>query len=238
MALTNAQKFKLPVRNTSLTDQVYCKLCEMLLSGDFAIDERTSIRELAALSGTSTMPIREAVGRLVAQGALVIEPNKAVTIPKISALEFIDLTNIRILTETETIKRVTPLVDNQLLDTLEMIQEVFEKLVAEDEKNLIVKQNKIFHFTIYEAAKSPTLLKIINMNWLRAGPLINHDIGMITHEQRCRCSAKMHRQIIDSLTARNTEAACHFLKCDMLSAAKFILKNLMDFHNVEEIKWT
>ena len=65
----------------SLGRQVYDILSEMLLSGRLQPDDRMSMRELADRMGVSVMPVREAVSRLVAAGALEVRPNRAIAVP-------------------------------------------------------------------------------------------------------------------------------------------------------------
>lgn len=86
------------VRQT-LADQVYGDLKELLLSGRAAPGERFTLRGLAAAIGTSAMPVREAVSRLVAENALEVLPNRAVRVPLMSRARFTELRLIRVSLE-------------------------------------------------------------------------------------------------------------------------------------------
>ena len=59
----------------NLQDQLYQRIREGLLAGRFQPGERLKIRDLAAEWGTSPMPVRAALQRLVAEGALEGEPD-------------------------------------------------------------------------------------------------------------------------------------------------------------------
>ena len=89
-----------PVREASLATQIHDTLTEMLLSGKLRPDDRLSMRDLAEQLGVSVMPVRDAVARLVAQQALIVLPNRAVTVPLLTRAEFRDLTEVRIHNET------------------------------------------------------------------------------------------------------------------------------------------
>ena len=55
----------------NLQEQLYQNLRAALLAGTFKPGERLKIRDLAAAWGTSPMPVRAALLRLVAEGALL-----------------------------------------------------------------------------------------------------------------------------------------------------------------------
>ncbi|MCE8458046.1 GntR family transcriptional regulator, partial [Rhodovulum sulfidophilum] len=71
----------------------------MLLSGALRPRDRLSMRDLADRLEVSMMPVREAVSRLAASGALEVSPKRAVMVPLMTAAEFADLTLVRMLNE-------------------------------------------------------------------------------------------------------------------------------------------
>ena len=66
--------------NSSLSDRVYAALRLALLSGKFMPGETLSLRTLAASLGTSPMPVRAAVQRLIAEKALVQTASRAIMV--------------------------------------------------------------------------------------------------------------------------------------------------------------
>ena len=79
-----------PPERITLGTQVYDALRDLLIAGGLAPGERLSLRTVAERLGTSMMPAREAVSRLVADEALEVLPNRAVRVPVI-----IDSTTVR-----------------------------------------------------------------------------------------------------------------------------------------------
>ena len=59
-----------PVARVTLNELAYARLKHALLSGRIEPGASLALRELAAQLGTSVMPVREAVTRLSAEGAL------------------------------------------------------------------------------------------------------------------------------------------------------------------------
>ncbi|MGQ3672518.1 GntR family transcriptional regulator [Xanthobacter sp. TB0136] len=222
---------KLPVRDRSLTEQVHDALCEMLLGGSMRPQDRTSIRELAEKLGVSAMPVRDAVSRLVAQGALVVERNRAITVKLLSAEEFRDLTEIRILLEREAVRKAVERVTPETLAVLEEINARFEEAMSDPSAPDAVQLNQQFHFRLYEAAGSPTLLHLTTINWLKAGPMINLDLGLPSRRQRNALSVSAHRAMMDGLRNGDPQAAADAVECDIRGAFEFILENTLKTKN-------
>ncbi|WP_274427372.1 GntR family transcriptional regulator [Chelativorans sp. YIM 93263] len=225
----------LPIRERSLSMQVEDTLAQMLWDGTLQPLDRTSIRDLAEQLGVSTMPVREAVSRLVAQGALSIERNRAIVVPQLSIEDFRDLTDARLLIEGRAVRKATHnLTEDDLAELREMNDE-FAKAMSTPSSRDPVKVNQRFHFRIYKAAASPTLARIIAMNWLRAGPMINLDIGLPSRRIRNSHSLAAHIDLIAALEARDEVAAERALQRDIETAAASIIENaLSDTSGQEE----
>ena len=58
----------------TVADQIYQQTRQLLMSGAVPPGEKITLRGLAAALNTSPMPVREAVNKLVAEGALEMLP--------------------------------------------------------------------------------------------------------------------------------------------------------------------
>ncbi|MFY8042308.1 MAG: GntR family transcriptional regulator, partial [Rhodoferax sp.] len=86
-------------------DSTYATLRQWLTVGKFLPGERLKIRTIATALGTSTMPVRAALLRLAAEGALTHSPNRGVAVPHLSRAEFDDVLQNRLLLEGEAAER-------------------------------------------------------------------------------------------------------------------------------------
>ena len=68
--ITKSQRTLAPIDVTTVQERVYQSLRLGLLRGEFLPGEQVSIRGLAEVLGTSAMPVREAVARLIAERAI------------------------------------------------------------------------------------------------------------------------------------------------------------------------
>lgn len=218
---------KLPLQDRSLTQQVQETLESMLVGGTLRPDTRTSIRELAEQLGVSTMPVRDAVSRLVAQGALAIERNRAVVVPRLSIEDFRDLTETRVLIECQAVRKATARMTPDLLAELTAINETFAAAMADPFKGNPVQLNQQLHFKVYDAAGSPTMLRIIATNWLRAGPMIHLDIGLPIRAKRNTISLAAHRAMLEGLAEGDAEKAAEALRSDIEVTAESIIRNTL-----------
>ncbi|MBE9639920.1 GntR family transcriptional regulator [Salipiger mangrovisoli] len=219
-------------RPKTLSEQVHETLSEMLLSGQLRPHDRISLRDLAEKLGVSMMPVREAVSRLAAGGALLVEPKRAVQVPLMSAEEFSDLTEMRVLTEAQAARlaaaRATPEEIEGILALAERYEAILDTANGSPEA---VAANKELHFALYRAAGSQMLMDVITMLWLKAGPIINYDIGAraaVAQEEevsrsRGHHSRAHHRQLCAALRAHDPEAAARAVTEDIRVAADLIL---------------
>lgn len=212
-----------PERPDSLTRQVHDILCEMLLSGQLRPDDRMSMRDLADRLGVSVMPVREAVGRLVASGALEVRPNRAVAVPVLTRAGFQDLTEIRIHNETYAVRLAAERMPVPAMDEMRNLDRRFRDSLASPDGRDAVRANKALHFHIYEAAGSPVLCEVISTMWLKAGPVINLDLGDASRRNRNAASVRNHADLAAAIERRDGEAAAMALAADIRSAAEFIL---------------
>lgn len=213
----------LPERPESLAQQVHDILSEMLLSGQVAPSDRMSMRDLAEQLGVSVMPVRDAVSRLVAAGALESRPNRALAVPLMTRAGFRDLTEVRIHNEGLAARWAAQRMSVPDLDRLRQLERAFREALASSDSRDAVRANKALHFHIYEGAGSPVLRDVIGAMWLKAGPVITLDLGEASRRSRNAASVRNHADLVRALCARDGDAASHALEADIRSAAEFIL---------------
>src|SRR5262245_40789029 len=132
-----------PARDT-LQQRVYHALARGLMGGMFTPGEAVSLRTLAARLGTSAMPVREAVGRLIAERALVMLPNRSVIVPRMSRARFTELTEIRQILEGMVAEAACARATPALLRKLTEINDAMKAAVADDDFRAALSHNMAF----------------------------------------------------------------------------------------------
>lgn len=154
-------------------DQIYATLRQWITVGRFLPGERLKIRTVAANMGVGQMPVRAALQRLAAEGALVNIPNAGVAVPRLSVPEFDDLLQMRMLLEGQAAEQGSlRLEPAQITQMQQWCRDMDAALKTGDAKRYL-DINEDFHVMLYKAAGSPLLFHLIDTLWLRCGPISN-----------------------------------------------------------------
>jgi DNA-binding GntR family transcriptional regulator len=131
-----------------------------------------STRGLAAELGVSQMPVREAVRRLAAEGAVEIRSKKKIVVPAMTAVRFDDLLRCRLLLEPEAAEAAFPAINAPLLKQLRETDKAMGVAMRSGDVAAYMEGNFNFHFLIYRAQPRQTLLQLIETLWLQFGPFM------------------------------------------------------------------
>lgn len=212
-------------RAETLGSNVLSQIKELLLSGQLQPGESLSLRSMADAMGVSMMPVREAVYQLVADRALEVAPNRLVRVPVMTAEQFDEITRIRLHIEGYAVEQVAGLVTPALIRSLRDLNEALSLRMEEGGDSLAqaILLNKSLHFQLYEAVHMPMLLKIIEILWLRIGPILNYDLRVGSERTRSRTAVGHHSDMIDALEAGDAAGAREALWHDIQSAYRHIM---------------
>lgn len=209
------------VERETLNDRVYRELRTMIMSGGFAPGSEMKLRALAQSLHVSLMPVRDAIGRLVVERALKMLPNHRVIVPETTIDEFLEIRRVRILLEGEAAALASQHVSPDVIASLKRIHEKIKSLSGNKQRQFWAL-NQEFHFAVYEAAKSPLLLSMIESLWLQIGPVFNHIPINLTSE-----GARGHHRIIAALGAGDAKAARAALTEDLMKGGDRIIAALI-----------
>ncbi|MDF0498202.1 GntR family transcriptional regulator [Bradyrhizobium yuanmingense] len=209
------------VERETLNDRVYRELRTMIMSGGFAPGSEMKLRDLAQSLHVSPMPVRDAIGRLVVERALKMLPNHRVIVPETTIDEFLEIRRVRILLEGEAAALACQHVSPDVIASLKRIHEKIKSLSGNKQRQFWAL-NQEFHFTVYEAAKSPLILSMIESLWLQIGPVFNHIPINLTSE-----GARGHQRIIAALGAGDAKAARAALTEDLMKGGDRIIAALI-----------
>ncbi len=91
------------VENQTLHARVYQELRNAIIRGHFAPGEVVTIRRLAAELGTSVMPVREAIHRLISERAIEMQGSRSMRIALLNREKIEDLIKVRSIIEPEAV---------------------------------------------------------------------------------------------------------------------------------------
>jgi DNA-binding GntR family transcriptional regulator len=203
---------------TALHGHVYAELRRALLDGVFEPGETLSLRSIADALGTSPMPVREAVGRLVAEGALEITGSRTIAIPLLAREQFEELSELRIELEGAITERAVRRNRSDLVGALQAIE---ESTVVARKSNLKERLalNRRFHFTLYAAAGCDLRLRIIEILWLQSASFTHMSLAKASHQT----AGVNHRKLIAAVKANDAIAARAAIEADLMETYQHLL---------------
>jgi DNA-binding GntR family transcriptional regulator len=154
-------------------EHVYHRLKLALMAGDYQPGQKITIAAVAAALGVSATPVREALRRLTADGALVMNPNSSVTVPRLSGAEALAIRGVRAQLESYAVRLAAPRVDQERLDRLSEIELAMAAARDRRDGRRLQGLNMDFHFTVYEACGVPVLTDLIAKLWLLSASTLN-----------------------------------------------------------------
>ena len=206
------------ISQATLRDQVYESLREALSQGKFMPGQKLTIRSIAGALGVSVMPVREALRRLTAEGALEMRPNRSVRVPLMTRAKIKELCDIRMALEGLATERAAEHVTPAKLRELQQV--ALEIVAARERGDVATDRSKIreFHFTLYRISGQSTLVRMIEALWLQTGPYMNLLFPNYVRGRR----GEGRRRLIRALQERNGPAARREIEADIREALGYI----------------
>lgn len=216
-----------PIERQTLAGQVHRDLRQLIMSGRLAPGDQLSMREMAAALGVSVMPVRDAVNRLVAEQALVVQRNRGVLVPLTTRAEFQELATIRIEVEGFAAERAAAARSAAELAELAELARAYrdECHHARPDLAAALRLNMRFHFAVYAAAGLPRLRDMIEALWLRAGPLITLETRATPGRLLTGDAWRRHLDVTAAIGARAGPAARRAIAQDIQTTTSYILEH-------------
>lgn len=186
-----------PDPTPSAHDRVYRGLRTRIMHGDIAPGQALTLRGIGKEFGVSMTPAREAVRRLVAEGALTLSSSGRVSTPELSNDRIEELAALRSLIEVELASRALPRAHLALIERLQTINASVSEMVVKQDAVGYIRTNLEFHRTLYLRAQAPAMLAMAETVWLQLGPTMRRLYGRLQRKE----PPHNHRLILAALRA-------------------------------------
>lgn len=189
--------------------RAYTSLKQAVLSGAFKPGEVLTLRALASRLAIGDTPVREAVKRLISEGAFEGLPNRSARVPLLDRREIRQILDLRIMLESNAAALAAQNITLHQIEQLRSFHKAMGAAVAADDSNAYGQFNMAFHFEIYRIADNKTLATLIEALWLRMAPFVSRTRSLITsdidHARQLACGN--HERILAAMQARDADAA-------------------------------
>ncbi|NVK06074.1 MAG: GntR family transcriptional regulator, partial [Marivivens sp.] len=178
-------------------ERVYRTLRMQVMHGEIMPGASLTLRGIGKQFDVSMTPAREAVRRLVAEGALFLSSSGRVSTPELSNERIEELAALRAMLEPELASRALPRAHFALIERLETINQAVSQMVARHDAIGYIRMNLEFHRTLYLRAQAPAMLMMTETVWLQMGPTMRALYGRLNRKE----PPPHHRLILSALKA-------------------------------------
>lgn len=200
-----------PTAKRTAHQSVYEDLRAQILFGELAPGQAVTIQGLTQHSGAGITPVREAIRRLISDGALNMLGNRRVIVPHMTLDDLEQLDFMRKSIEPELARRVVRHLNDELISQLADTDQALNKAISQGDIRNYLIQNYTFHKILYSAARAPILLATVDRMWLRFGP----SLRVVCGRHGTLNLPDKHADLLEALRARDAEAAAQAMYEDV-----------------------
>lgn len=190
---------------------VYRALRDRVLYGDMPPGAAVTIQGLTHDLQAGMTPVREAIRRLAAEGALIVGDNRRVVVPVLDARAVAELTDARLAIEPLLAARAAKAAAEDAIVALETIDAALDQAIQAGDVPLYLRRNHAFHTHLNGIAGAPILASLTASLWLRFGP----SMRMVCGRAGTARLPDRHKDLIAALRASDPDAAADAMRGDV-----------------------
>lgn len=205
-------------------EMIYRELRDQVLFGDLAPGEAVTIQGLTERLDAGMTPVREAIRRLIAEGALEFQGNRRISVPVLNADRISELILARQWLDPHLTLRATDRASLADLDRLTAIDADLDAAIAAGDLRRYLELNYRFHTAIYAIADAPILSDLAKGLWLRFGP----SLRVVCARMGTSSLPDKHKDLLSAMHARDAERAARAIREDVIQGMEQVR------HSMEE----
>lgn len=213
-----------PNSKTPAHQHAYEQLREMILFGKLAPGQAVTIQGLTTTLRAGMTPVREALRRLIAEGALIHQGNRRVSVPVLTPTCLNELIFMRDTLEPELARRATHHMTPERLMDLRRIDTDLNHAIEKGDVSGYLTQNYRFHSTLYLSADAPIMAATVDQLWLRFGPSLRVVCGRFGTESL----PDKHADLLAALEKGDADGVGQAMAEDVDQGAKQVRAALLD----------
>ncbi|MCW3838108.1 GntR family transcriptional regulator [Sphingomonas canadensis] len=206
-----------PSLDVPIGQQIYRALRRALMAGRISAGDRLSIRAIADSLGVSPAPVRDALKQLEANDVLEARQKSAFFTPPIDPEGFAGLQRVRVELEGFAAAEAARNADARDLRAIDDAADRYLDALGTNPSDSVAA-NHAFHFAVYHASHNPVLVQLIEVLWLRMGPLLATAEPSYDHS----AARGHHREAVRAIHRRDADAAAAAIRGDILEACDSI----------------
>lgn len=211
------ESIRLPVH-----ELVYRQLRDQVLFGEFEPGQPVTIQGLTDALGVGMTPVREALRRLTAEGALEFLGNRRIAVPVLDAAAIDELGIARKALEPELARRAAQRATAQDVARLTQIDQRLDAAIRRGDVHRYLVENHSFHADLNALAQAPILTEMVDRLWLRFGP----SLRVVCGQFGTRNLPDRHKDVLAALASNDGEGAAEAMMGDVAQGMEQIRQGL------------
>ena len=206
-------------------ERVYRQLRDRVLFGELAPGQAVTIQGLTDALRVGMTPVREALRRLTAEGALAFLGNRRIVVPELDEHAISQLSVARLALEPDLARLAVEAVSDDDITQLADTDTRLDAAIRQGDVRGYLIENHRFHADLYALAQTPILTEMVDRLWLRFGPSLRVVCGQIG----TRNLPDRHKDVLTALSARDADAAASAIAADITQGMDQIREGLARF---------
>lgn len=191
-------------RPPSLVETVAAQLRELIVSGELALGQQLSERNLAAAFGVSKTPVREALAQLKTEGLVRIAAQRGATVFTLSGKEVADICEWRQTLESAALRMAFDRDRNRLIAELAAVVEHMHATRAQGDVKAYLAQDTAYHNVFFQCCQNQLFLDTYDLMQAKIAALRTHLSVRPHHTDQ---SYEEHIELLGHLREGDLEAA-------------------------------
>lgn len=193
--------------NRTVKDALVENIRDEIIKGRLHPGQKLPQEELAAYFDVSTMPVREALRELEAEGLVTITPHRGAVVTSLSAEDLQDIYDIRTnLEEMATRLAVLRMDETTLADLTQCVQAMADHF---DDDITYTKLNHQFHLLLYTASGRRHLYELIELLRRRTQHYVHAHLSVMGRRPE---SIEDHRAILEACQRGDADQAAAIMR--------------------------
>lgn len=209
-----------PLQRENLSEMAYFAVRDALMRGLLKPGQKLRLRPLSAKFGISMTPMREALLKLVSKDVLSLDSRGTVIVPVLTRDALTEIHQIRIMLEGHAASVAARHCRPEAIDDLVSIHQQLIAAQEVEDFELAVTLNTDFHLGVCKAARLSVIHEVVEMMWMRCGPILSHlyDGGAPFSD------VHPHVKLIEALRAQDPDMARQAMEEDIIRGGEKLYK--------------
>jgi DNA-binding GntR family transcriptional regulator len=176
-----------------------------ILDGSYRPGMRIRQEDIAARSGASRIPVREALRMLQAEGLVTLVANSGAWVTRLTLAECAELYQVRERLEPLLLRASMPGLDDAAVDRMADLAAAMER--ADGDVDAFLRADREFHLASYAAATAGETSRIIGRLWNTTQHYRREFTKLAAHRDRLGVTHLEHRLLLDCVRRGDADDA-------------------------------